>query len=54
MVHWLKPAARRELRSEEALLDAAEKGELALDVTDVVVNCPITRSVDGLPLKGVR
>lgn len=54
MVRWLKPATLRELRFEEELLAAEEKGEVALDVTDIVVNCPITRSVDGLPLTGVR
>ena len=56
MVRWLvnKPEAQRELRSEEELLAAADRGELALDVTEIVVNCPITRSVDGQALKGVR
>lgn len=54
MVRWLRPSAIRELRSEEQVLAAADKGDLALDVTDIVVNCPITRSLDGLPLKGVR
>ena len=54
LVRWLKPAAVRELRSEEEVLAAQERGDLALEVTDIVVNCPITRSVDGLALKGVR
>lgn len=54
MVHWQAAATRRELRSEEAILAAQDKGELALTVTPVVVNCPIVRSVDGQPLRGVR
>jgi hypothetical protein len=54
LVRWLKPGAVRELRSEEEVLAAQERGDLALEVTDIVVNCPITRSVDGLALKGVR
>ncbi len=54
MVRWLRPSAVRELRSEEQLLAAQERGELSLEVTGIVINCPITRSVDGLALKGVR
>jgi hypothetical protein len=53
-VQWIKPEAKRELRSEEAILRAADVGEVRLDVTQVVVNCPITRSVDKQPLRGVR
>lgn len=54
LVRWVRPAAVRELRSEEQILAAQERGELALEVTDIVVNCPITRSVDGQALRGVR
>ncbi len=54
MVRRLRPASGRELQSEEQVLAAAERGDVSLDVTDIVVNCPITRSVDGQPLKGVR
>jgi hypothetical protein len=53
-VQWLKPEARRELKSEESILQAAEAGEVQLDVTQVVVNCPVTRSIDRQPLRGVR
>jgi hypothetical protein len=53
-VQWLKPEARRELKSEEAILKAAEVGEVQLDVTQVVVNCPVTRSIDRQPLRGIR
>lgn len=54
LVRWLRPEAVRELRSEEQVLAAQERGELALEVTGIVVNCPITRSVDGQALKGVH
>ena len=45
LVAWKPGAAVRELRSEEAVLAAADAGELLLSLTDIVVNCPI---VDGL------
>jgi hypothetical protein len=54
MVRWLKADKVRELRSEEQLLAAVDKGELALTVTGIVVNCPITRGADALALRGVR
>ncbi|MBP9118280.1 MAG: hypothetical protein KBF58_09385 [Methyloversatilis sp.] len=54
MVRWSALAPRRELRSEEELLAAEEKKEVSLEVTDIVVNCPITRSGSGQSLKGVR
>lgn len=41
LVAWKPGSAVRELRSEEALLAAADAGELTLSVTDIVVNCPI-------------
>jgi hypothetical protein len=54
MVRWKQPGAQRELKSEEALLAAEERQELTLEVTDIVVNCPVTRGADGRGLKGVR
>ena len=55
LVQWVnKPANGRVLKSEEELLAAQERGEVALEQTDVVVNCPITRSTDGSALAGVR
>ncbi|HEY1091475.1 MAG TPA: hypothetical protein VGE47_10300 [Burkholderiaceae bacterium] len=54
MVTWKTPEQAHELRSEEALLAAEEKGELTLDVTDIVVNCPVTRTVGGAALPRVR
>ncbi|MBV8604436.1 MAG: hypothetical protein JO224_07105 [Pelomonas sp.] len=52
LVRWTQ--APHELRDEEAILAAAERGELRLEITDIVVNCPVTRSPDGAFLKGVR
>lgn len=54
LVQWVKPANGRVLKSEEELLAAQERGDVALEQTDVVVNCPITRSTDGSALAGVR
>lgn len=53
-VRWLDGARPRELKSEEALLAAQDKGEVSITVTNVVVNCPVTRDGNGVPLKGVR
>ena len=54
MVRWADLAPRREIKSEEELLAAEERRELTLQVTDIVVNCPITRSSNGQSLRGVR
>jgi hypothetical protein len=54
IVNWLKRDRMRELRSEEELLAAEERGELSIDVTAIVVNCPITKEVRGKALRGVR
>ena len=54
MVHWRDPSRAREMKSEEALLAAEDKGELRLEVTGIVVNCPITRAGAGQALRGVR
>lgn len=40
-VRWLQPGQARELRSEEAVLAAAEQGLLTVTPTGVVLNCPI-------------
>lgn len=47
LVRWNKGSHARELKSEEQILSAAESKELTLEITSIVVNCPITRSVDG-------
>lgn len=54
IVKWANPTQVRELTSEEAILAAEERKELTLDVTPIVVNCPVTRSREGGALKGVR
>jgi hypothetical protein len=54
LVHWKAGASAHELRSEEAVLAAEGAGEIELDVTGIVVNCPITRGADGGTLQGVR
>lgn len=54
LVRWLRPAALRELRSEEEVLAAQERGDVSLELTDIVVNCPVVRSADGASLRGVR
>ena len=53
-VRWSKPALAREVKSEEQILRAADAQELTLQVTNIVVNCPITRSVDGQAIRGAR
>jgi hypothetical protein len=54
LVTWKPGATVRELRSEEAVLAAADAGEVELAVTGIVVNCPVTRPADGTALRGVR
>jgi hypothetical protein len=54
LVRWVAGQALRELKSEEELFRAQDKGEVSIEVTDIVVNCPITRGADSKPLKGVR
>lgn len=54
MVRWVDAAQKRELKSEDELLSAQDQQLVSLEVTDIVVNCPVTRSADGQALKGVR
>lgn len=54
LVHRLTPGGLREMTSEEDILAAEERGEVRLEVTDIVINCPITRGADGKGLLGVR
>jgi hypothetical protein len=35
-------------------LAAEDKKEVSLEVTEIVINCPVTRSASGQALKGVR
>lgn len=41
MVRWADGRARQELRSEEAILAAEERGWLTTAVTSLVINCPV-------------
>lgn len=54
LVRWTKPETVHELKSEEELLAAEDRKEVVLQVTNIVVNCPITRSADGRALRGVH
>ena len=54
LVRWNNPRFVREIKSEDSLLQAEDKQELSLEVTDIVVNCPITRDSTGKALRGVR
>lgn len=54
MVQWSSPKYVRQLKSESELLSAEDRGELTLDVTGIVVNCPVIRGADGGALQGVR
>jgi hypothetical protein len=53
-VTWHSPHPMRVLKSEEELLAAEDAGEVTLQRTDIVVNCPITKAVGGDGLAGVR
>ncbi len=54
LVRWNNPTLKRELTAEEDLLAAEENKELTLEITGIVVNCPVTRNASGQALKGVR
>ncbi len=41
MVQWRSPDRVRELKSEEELLAAEDRGDVVLRTTDIVVNCPV-------------
>ena len=53
-VAWLPGFTRRALTSEEAVLDAVERGELSLRMTRVVVNCAVVSDDNGGLLPGAR
>lgn len=54
LVRWLPGKSVRVLTSEEAVLTAQDKGEVALEETQIVINCPVIRGANGQPLQGVR
>jgi hypothetical protein len=53
-VRWIKPGARRELRSEADVLSAEDAGDVSIEVTNIVINCPVTRGANGQGIRGVR
>ena len=54
LVRWADPRFVRDLDSEEKLLAAEQRRELSLEVTGIVINCPVTRDGTGRALRGVR
>ena len=54
MVDWQPGRPARPLRSEEEVLAAADKGDVRLTRTAIVINCPVVRSADGRGLTGLR
>lgn len=54
LVRWLDPSKARELKSEEQVLAAEEAQEVKLEITDIVINCPVTREVGKEGIRGVR
>lgn len=53
-VTWQPGRSPRELRAEEAVLDAAERGDVVLEPTPVVLNCPIVHRPGQGSLPGLR
>jgi hypothetical protein len=53
-VNWLPGHPPRVLKSEEEVLAAADKGEVSITQTNVVVNCPVIFSPQGGLLKGAK
>jgi len=53
-VNWLPGHTPRVLKSEEAILAAADDGELTVTPTRIVVNCPVIFSEQGGLLKGAK
>ena len=51
-VTWLSGSTPSELRAEEAVLAAEGKGWVRLNITDIVVNCPVVHSASGGLLPG--
>lgn len=53
-VAWQPGAERRVLKSEEAVLDAVERGALSMRITRVVVNCAVVSDDNGGVLPGAH
>jgi hypothetical protein len=54
LVQWTRPEKVHELKSEVELQAAEDLGDVSLQVTEIVVNCPIIRGGDKQALKDVR
>ena len=54
MVTWKAGTHRRQLLSEAAILDAEAGGEVTVERTDIVINCPIVATEVGEHLRNVR
>ena len=53
-VKWSATATTRVLTNETDILTAQEKGELAIERTNIVINCPIVATESGEYLPGVQ
>jgi hypothetical protein len=53
-VVWQPGRTPRELRSEESVLDAEERGDVKLVLTEVILNCPVVGLDGELSLTGSR
>lgn len=54
LVHWIHQEKVHELKSEAELQAAEDSGDVSLQTTAIVVNCPVIRGADQQTLKGVR
>jgi hypothetical protein len=53
-VVWQPGRTPRELRSEESVLDAEQRGDVKLVLTEVILNCPVVALDGELSLSGAR
>lgn len=53
-VIWLPGKQPRVLKSEEEVLAAEDAGELKIEKTNIIVNCPVVFSADGGPLPNIK
>lgn len=53
-VIWQPGRTPRELRSEDAVLDAEERGDVKLVLTEVILNCPVVALDGDSALRGAR
>ena len=53
-VNWVAGHVPRVLKSEEEILEAADRGEVTITQTNIVVNCPVIFSPQGGLLPGAK